>query len=44
MLAEIDAFLAAASKAEVAELRTEAIASALRQKTLIQAVERLAGK
>ncbi len=44
MVAEIDAFLAAASKAELAELRAEAIASALRQKTLIQAVERLAGK
>ncbi len=44
MVVEIDAFLAAASKAEVAELRAEAIASALRQKTLIQAVERLAGK
>ncbi len=44
MLAEIDAFVATASKAEIAELRAEAIASALRQKTLIQAVERLAGK
>ncbi len=44
MLAEIDAFIAVASKAEIAELRAEAIASALRQKTLIQAVERLAGK
>ncbi len=44
MVAEIDTFLAAASKAEVAELRAEAIASAQRQKTLIQAVERLAGK
>ncbi len=44
MVADIDAFVAVADKAEIAELRAEAIASALRQKTLIQAVERLAGK
>ncbi len=44
MLAEIDAFLATAAKADLDALRAEAIASAQRQKTLIQAVERLAGK
>ncbi len=44
MLTEIDTFLATASKAGLDELRAEAVASAQRQRILVEALARLSAK